>query len=477
MSLDEATTEPSPPLGQPAPGDSGLALAERYQRIRRFTLKLAEPLSAEDCGLQSMPDASPTRWHLAHTTWFFETFVLKQLAHFVPFDATFERLFNSYYNSIGAQYPRERRGLVSRPGLHQILDYRSQVDQQLLTALTRGSLSPQLLTHIELGLQHEQQHQELILTDIKHALWCSTLFHAYSPISIEAKPMAVADAAVADQAVADGVVPTRGTHSVDLSGVQIKEGFARFDARLAEVGHDGNGFAFDNETPRHQTYLHDYGLATKCVTNAEYCEFIEQGGYAGPEWWLSLGWQQVQSQGWQAPLYWVRRDDGWYEYSLSGLVPLQSDAPACHVSYFEADAFARWAGKRLPTEFEWEVASGWGGGEHFADRLLARGEPLHPRPESPSSVFMDAERPLSQMFGNVWEWTSSQYTAYPGFAASPGALGEYNGKFMCNQFVLRGGSCGSSADHLRPSYRNFFPPEARWQFSGFRLAESTSPRN
>jgi ergothioneine biosynthesis protein EgtB len=419
-----------------------------------------------------MPDASPTRWHLAHTTWFFETFVLKQLADFVPYDASFESLFNSYYNAIGAQYPRERRGLVSRPGLNQILDYRCQVDQRLLAALTSGSVPPQLLSHIELGLQHEQQHQELILTDIKHALWCNPLFPAYNQTAIVAKPLAVAD-----QAVADGVVPAGGTPAVGLCDVEVNEGFACFAARLAEVGYGADGFAFDNETPRHQTYLHDYALATKCVTNGEFHEFIEQGGYARPEWWLSLGWQQVQARGWQAPLYWVRRDDGWYEYSLSGLVPLQWDAPVCHVSYFEADAFARWAGKRLPTEFEWEVASDWGGGEYFADRLLARGEPLHPRFESPASEFMDTNRPLSQMFGNVWEWTSSQYAAYPGFAAGPGALGEYNGKFMCNQFVLRGGSCASSADHLRPSYRNFFPPEARWQFSGFRLAESRRPRN
>lgn len=485
MLVSQATIEPDPPLGPPADAnadrDSRTALAERYQRIRDFSLTLASPLSAEDCGLQSMPDASPTRWHMAHTTWFFETFVLKSLANFVPFDAAFERLFNSYYNAIGAQYPRERRGLLSRPGLNEILKYRQEVDQRLLRALTTGTLPAAACGRIELGLQHEQQHQELMLTDIKHAFWCNPLFPAYS------QPTLASQSGVAFQS--SFVFQSRGVSAglnssatplsdrapkPDSSAMRIRDRFAHFDARLGEAGFAGSGFAFDNETPRHKSYLHAYELATHCVTNGEFREFIDEGGYERPEWWLSLGWQQVQLQQWQAPLYWVLRDGDWYEFSLAGLVPLQLDGPVCHVSYFEADAFARWAGKRLPTEFEWEGASAWGSGEHFADRLMARGEAFHPRPEAVPAVAIPASghQPLSQLFGNVWEWTSSPYAAYPGFTASPGALGEYNGKFMCNQFVLRGGSCATSADHVRSSYRNFFPPEARWQFSGFRLAAS-----
>ncbi len=425
------------------------SLLVRYQQCREFSLQLAAPLSAEDCAVQSMPDASPTRWHLAHTTWFFETFVLRTLAGYRPFDESFEYLFNSYYNAVGNQFPRDRRGMLSRPGLNEVISYRRHVDEALITQLEKEVLSADHLATIQLGINHEQQHQELILTDIKHVLACNPLFPAYEPKCKEFSP--------------------GGASSTDVLPTTAR--FVGFGGGLAEVGFNGCGFAFDNESPRHSVYIYSFELANRCVTNAEYLEFIDDGGYDRAELWLSVGWQQVQSQGWRAPLYWFERNGEWHEFTMAGLSALQMRNPVCHVSYFEADAYARWAGQRLPTEFEWEVASICGGGNFFADQCISEGHVVHPR-ACPAAEPANSERTLTDMFGNSWEWTSSPYSPYPGFDVSPGALGEYNGKFMCNQFVLRGGSCATPVGHIRPSYRNFFPPEARWQFSGIRLANS-----
>ncbi len=411
----------------------------RYQRVRRFSEAIAEPLSAEDCAMQTMSDVSPTRWHLAHTTWFFETFLLKQTAGYQAFDERFECLFNSYYNSVSRQFPRDRRGTLSRPSLAETLEYRRFVDDHVLRWLSSNAPNQQANSILELGLNHEQQHQELMLTDIKHVLFCNPLYPEYRtwPSSWQS------------------------SKAVPLAWEPQTEG-------VMQVGHLGDGFGFDNEYPRHKTYLQSHSIATRCVTNADYLEFMQDGGYARSELWLSLGWSMLSDHHWQTPLYWVEQDREWFEFTLAGLRPIQLDAPVCHVSYFEADAFARWAGFRLPTEFEWETcAADKPITGVFADGLLGTG-PIHPCCESLNS---DAPREAHNMFGNVWEWTSSPYAAYPGFQAANGALGEYNGKFMCNQFVLRGGSCATSSDHIRPTYRNFFPPEARWQFSGIRLAK------
>jgi ergothioneine biosynthesis protein EgtB len=383
-----------------------------------------------------MPDVSPTRWHLAHTTWFFETFVLASQPAYQPSQAEFRYLFNSYYNAIGEQFPRARRGLLSRPTVAQVFDYRREVDEQILRLLTGGDWDvegPQS-KRIELGLQHEQQHQELMLTDIKHVLSCNPMHPVYrsaNPQVAQAPPL----------------------------------GWSDFPEGIYGIGHEGSDFTYDNEEPRHRAFLESFQLSDRLVTCGEYLEFIYDDGYKRPELWLSQGWNQVQDHGWQAPLYWQQRDGQWQEFTLAGLQPLDKQRPVCHVSYFEADAYARWAGARLPTEAEWEAATGnIPGNGYWADRLLVSDLAIHP-----SMAADDNSRPF-QMFGTVWQWTASPYSAYPGYRAAPGALGEYNGKFMCNQFVLRGGSCATPSNHIRPTYRNFFPPEARWQFSGFRLA-------
>lgn len=416
------------------------ALLADYQRIRQFSDQLSAPLSAEDCMVQSMPDVSPTRWHLAHTTWFFETFVLAHRAGYKAFDLQFNYLFNSYYNQVGAQFPRAQRGLLSRPGLEQIRKYRASVDWHMAELLQSSAISEQMASAIRIGLHHEQQHQELMLTDIKHVLSCNPAYPAYGGEDFDdADPAGAKDWMV------------------------VEEG-------LYEVGHAGAGFAFDNESPRHKVFLPGFSLAASPVSCGEYLAFIEDAGYQRPAHWLSLGWATVCEQRWDAPLYWVRQGRRWMHYTLAGLQEVNPRWPVCHVSYFEADAFARWAGKRLPTEFEWEVAlqkinqNNPGGGRQFADALLSRGLAIHP------TAAVDAQETTGRMLGCVWEWTSSSYAAYPGYRPPDGALGEYNGKFMCNQYVLRGGSCATSSDHIRPTYRNFFPPEARWQFSGFRLA-------
>jgi len=415
-------------------------ILKRFQRVRDFSLQIAAPLSPEDCAMQTMPDVSPTRWHLAHTTWFFETFALKHRLGFTPFDSSFERLFNSYYNSVGEPFPRHRRGQISRPGLDRTLEYRTHVDRVIQELLDSARCDDGQLAVIELGLQHEQQHQELMFTDIKHVLSSNPMLPAYQP-------------------------PTKPTHRIQTAGATPIR-WEHADETIVKIGHEGDEFAYDNECPRHRTLLHRHEIASRCVTNREYLEFINDGGYQRPEHWLSMGWNAVNSEHWQAPLYWLKdptqQDHGqWQYFTLAGVQPIQLDAPVCHVSFFEADAYARWCGKRLPTETEWEhAASTRADGDAFADRLMASGDTVTPQSKA-----------CHDFLGNVWEWTASPYSPYPGYRPAEGALGEYNGKFMCNQFVLRGGSCATSSDHIRVSYRNFFPPDARWQFSGIRLAK------
>lgn len=401
-------------------------IQQRFHRVRQRTVALAAPLSAEDLMVQSMPDASPGKWHLAHTTWFFEQFVLSRRAGHAPRYPAWMVLFNSYYQSVGPMHARPHRGLLSRPSLAEVLDYRRYVDEAVSEQLQAGD-DPELATLVELGLNHEQQHQELLLTDIKHALWCNPLRPAY-----------------------DERAPVASSTAVPMRFVAGGEG-------VVEIGHGGSGFAFDNETPRHRTLLQPHALANRLVTNAEYLAFVHDGGYREPGLWLSDGWATVQAEGWQRPLYW--QDDLDSEFTLHGVTALDPEAPVCHLSYFEAEAFARWAGARLPTEAEWESA---------AAALPVQGNLQDVDHFHPQLAPVDGDG-LLQMFGDVWEWTASPYVSYPGFQPLPGSLGEYNGKFMNGQWVLRGGSCVTPCDHVRASYRNFFPPHARWQFAGIRL--------
>jgi ergothioneine biosynthesis protein EgtB len=405
-----------------------IAQARQYQPVRAATLALVAPLSAEDCAIQSMPDASPVKWHLAHTTWFFETFVLEpHAAGYRTFDPAYRYLFNSYYNALGDRHPRPERGMLSRPSLAEVLAYRRHVDEALLV---RNNLPPEL---IQLGLHHEQQHQELILTDLKHLLSRNPLKPAYQ----KQWPL----------------TPIRGRARTWIG----------FQGGLHEIGHSGAGFAFDNEAPRHRTWLDDFEIASHPVTHGEFLDFIEDRGYCRPELWLSAGWDLVQARGWQAPEYWRRRDGSWHTFTLHGEVPVDRNTPICHVSFYEAEAFARWAGARLPTEAEWEIAAQ---GAPREGNFVESGA-LHPLALREDS----APGRLAQAFGDVWEWTRSDYGPYPGYRPAGGAVGEYNGKFMSGQYVLRGGSCATPAGHIRLSYRNFFAPEARWQFSGLRLAK------
>jgi len=407
-------------------------LRQRFAGVRGFSETLIAPLKPEDCVIQSMPDVSPTRWHLAHTTWFFETFVLKAfLPKYEPLHPAFEVLFNSYYNTVGEQFPRSRRGLLSRPTLEEVKDYRCAVDEHVVDLLAKPSINATEIARVmEIGLQHEQQHQELMLTDIKHVFSCNPLHPVYR-----------------ERTCGQG------------SGETLPLSWLSFGEGLFQIGHDGAGFAFDNEYPRHRTFVESFQLADRLTTCGEFLDFIEDDGYARPELWLSEGWRLVGEEGWQAPLYWSNRDGQWQQFTLEGMRGIERNEPVCHVSYFEADAFARWSGARLPTEAEWEIAAR----SQPTEGNFVESEALHPVPCGKTVG-------LRQIFGDVWEWTSSQYSPYPGYFAAEGALGEYNGKFMCNQFVLRGGSCATSQSHIRPSYRNFFPPDARWQFSGIRLA-------
>ncbi len=407
-------------------------LSHNYSQIRNATLALCEPLDTEDFLLQSMPDASPVKWHLAHSTWFFETFVLAQYRpNHREFHPQYKELFNSYYNSVGVRWPRPRRGLLSHPTTEEICRYRAAVDEQVLELLATSS-DPSLRATVLLGIHHEQQHQELILTDLKHAWADNPLGLIYRPALLDRGPRPPRD-------------------------------WRAFPEGIEWIGHEGCEFSFDNESPRHRVFLHDFQLATRLVTNAEYLEFIGDEGYARPELWLSDGWATVQSQNWRAPLYWHNIDGAWTHATLNGPRTVLGDEPVCHVSYYEADAFARWAGVRLPTEFEWEVAAA----EASVVGHFAEGKYFHPA----ASCAADDHGPLFKLFGDVWQWTASAYLGYPGYRPVPGALGEYNGKFMCNQFVLRGASCATPRSHARRTYRNFFSPEARWQFSGIRLAK------
>jgi ergothioneine biosynthesis protein EgtB len=413
-------------------------LRERFLTVRHTTEALAETLSTEDQLVQSMPDASPTKWHLAHTTWFFETFVLSRYKpEYRPVDPTYAYLFNSYYESVGPQHPRPRRGAVTRPSLDEVRDYRSVVDVEMAGFLedVKGADAAPARFRTTLGLHHEQQHQELILTDIHHALWTNPLKPAYRTDGAGLSPQG------------------REEHPVR---------WAAYPEQLAWIGHEGTAFAFDNEKPRHRRFVEAFELANRPATCGEFLRFIRDGGYRRPDLWLSDGWALVQAEGWEAPLYWERQEDGtWREFTLLGWQAVDPAAPVSHVSFYEADAFARWAGARLPTEDEWEVAAA----RTEVEGNFVEGGLLHPRA-------MDVDRgdaPV-QMFGDVWEWTWSAYTPYPRFQPFPGELGEYNGKFMGNQMVLRGGSCLTPRSHIRATYRNFFPPPARWQMTGVRLA-------
>ncbi len=400
-----------------------MSLLDRYRAVRAATVALARPLSAEDQMLQSMPDASPTKWHLAHTSWFFETFLLAAQAGYRVFDERFAFLFNSYYEGVGPRIARADRGLISRPSLDEVAAYRRHVDDAMARLLESGGGDAAL---VELGLHHEQQHQELILTDIKHGLAANPLHPPYraAPAPARALPPAA------------------------------EPQFRRFEGGLIWIGHEGPGFAFDNEGPRHRCFLRAFAIADRPVTCGEYLRFMRDGGYQRPDLWLSDGWHERERQGWRAPLYWHQRGDDWDVFTLSGLRPVDEREVVAHVSYYEADAFARWRGMRLPTEAEWEhAAEGMPLSGHFAD-----GGQFHPGPARPG------------LYGDVWQWTQSPYTPYPGYRPLPGTIGEYNGKFMSNQMVLRGGSCFTPAGHIRPTYRNFFPPASRWQATGIRLA-------
>jgi ergothioneine biosynthesis protein EgtB len=414
--------------------DGRKSLLEQYRQVRRQTETICQPLVTEDYCIQTMPDVSPPKWHIAHVSWFFETFLL------LPFDPDyrlfhprFDTLFNSYYVTHSQPFPRPQRGLLSRPTVAEIYRYRAYVDEAMTALLTTlpearwNEIHPRLL----LGLHHEQQHQELLYTDIKHILAFNPLRPAYQ-------------------------IPASPLHPARATQLQWLE----FAGGVKTIGYEGEGFCFDNETPRHRVYLNDYALGSRLATNGEYLEFIEAGGYQRPEYWLADGWNTVCQQGWQAPLYWEKQDGQWWLMTLTGMCPAGEQEAVCHVSFYEADAYARWAGKRLPTEAEWE----WAAASQPVSGNLRESGYLHPVPAA-------GQGGLQQLYGDVWEWTQSPYGPYPGFGPLGGTLGEYNGKFMCSQMVLRGGSCLTPADHIRPSYRNFFYPGDRWQFSGIRLAD------
>lgn len=414
---------------------SPASLPARFIATRQQSLRLAEPLSEADMTIQAADFASPAKWNLAHTSWFFETFVLHALGQRFAHSDTYRFLFNSYYDTVGQRQLQGRRGLITRPGLDEVIDYRHWVDEAMQQALAQG-LNDELLAIVELGIQHEQQHQELFLTDILYNLAQNPFHPAYRKPASSLKPV--------------DSLP--------------RQAMLEFPGGLQRIGHDGDGFSFDNECPAHQVYLQPYRLATHLVTNADWIAFIEDGGYRDPLLWLSDGWQTVQKERWQLPLYWQQDDAGYRVMSLHGLRPVDPAAPVCHISYFEADAHARWAGKRLPTEAEWEAAAR----DYPLDGHFFEAGHL-----APQATGGDPSR-LNQLYGDVWQWTASPYTAYPGFRCGAGALGEYNGKFMNGQYVLRGASCATPRSHARLTYRNFFYPHQRWQFCGLRLAEDAT---
>jgi ergothioneine biosynthesis protein EgtB len=429
---------PTAPPRSSAAASRAEDLLARFHQVRKFTTLLCEGLAPEDCVVQSMPEVSPTKWHLAHTTWFFEAFILKKwITGYSPAVPEYAYLFNSYYNAAGDMHRRDLRGLISRPTVDETKRYRASIDSHIddLLADAGEKELAELEPLITLGIHHEQQHQELLITDIKHVFAQNPLHPVYRERKVDPR---------ADK------IGTNPAH------------FIEFDAAIVDVGHDGSSFCYDNEGPRHRALVPEFSLANRLVTNAEYLEFMEDNGYARSELWLSLGWTTLNEQRWSAPLYWEKRDGEWWNFTLSGFRPIDRSEPVTHISYFEADAFANWANARLPTEFEWERAATKVG----IDGNFIETERFHPKPLTASPQGQG----LQQMFGEVWEWTRSAYSPYPGYRAAPGALGEYNGKFMCNQYVLRGGSCATSRTHIRKTYRNFFQPDKRWQFTGIRLA-------
>jgi ergothioneine biosynthesis protein EgtB len=414
-------------------------IAEKYTNIRRISLEIAAPLSSEDMLLQSMPEASPIKWHLAHTSWAFETFVLKYFCeNYQAYDQRFEYLFNSYYNSVGQQYPRNQRGLLSRPNIAQVLEYRKHIDRAMLALIAElkhegpeqnSNNRDAIIQRINLAINHEQQHQELMITDLKHAFFTNPSYPVYR-------------------------------QAVPPKYLKTELAWKKYAAGVHSIGHQDEYFYFDNEGPRHKVYIEPFRIACRLVTCGEYLSFIENGGYQQASYWLSEAWSKIQTEQIDSPFYWLKKRDGWYQYHLSGLQPIDLNAPMSHVNYFEANAYANSIGKRLPTEQEWEVAST----DNTTRGSYYKVERHHPNSACGSG--------LEQMFGELWQWTSSSYSPYPGFRIPDGAVGEYNGKFMVNQYVLRGGSIATPKGHIRPSYRNFFYPDACWQYSGIRLAES-----
>ena len=443
-----------PRTASESPETRSRRLLEKYRKVRDFSAHLCRNLEPEDYVVQSMPDVSPTKWHLAHTSWFFETFVVKVwMQRYRSEVPQYAYLFNSYYNAAGDMHRRDLRGLISRPTVAETYRFRESIDECVVKLLEEADDA--LLAEIEpvltLGLHHEQQHQELLVADIKHVFSQNPLY-----------PVFAAVAGIDDPGRArDGKAQKRPGSTIPATTPQH---FVEFDEQIVSIGHDGHGFFYDNEGPRHRALVPAFSLSNRQITNGEYLAFMEAGGYTRPEFWLSLGWTTVNEQRWQAPLYWVQRDGAWWNFTLSGFRPVNEAEPVTHISYFEADAYANWDGARLPTEFEWERAAA----DVPIDGNFVDTERFHPAPAGSGA---DS---LQQMFGDVWEWTRSAYLPYPGYRAVPGALGEYNGKFMCNQMVLRGGSCATSRDHIRPTYRNFFQPEKRWQFTGIRLARDLS---
>jgi ergothioneine biosynthesis protein EgtB len=413
------------------PAGATMALGRRLDAVRARTESLCAPLEIEDYVIQAIAEVSPPKWHLAHTTWFFETFILLPFAPgYRVYDEVYAHLFNSYYETAGTFFPRNQRGLLSRPSVADIYHYRSHVDdalQALLDNLPQAS-AHDILARIELGIEHETQHQELLLMDVKYNFFINPLKPVYRDVANQPSPA-------------------------------ISMGWQAFGGDIVEIGHDGTGFSFDNERPRHRTLLQNYQLGSRLVSNEEYLDFIADSGYQRPDLWLSDGWNTINTQHWQAPLYWHKDGSDWLQFTLSGMRTLNPQEPVAHLSYYEADAYARWAGKRLPTEMEWEHSAA---NLPVAGNFLESGL-LHPQAAQQSG--------LTQLYGDLWEWTQSAYTPYPGFRPLPGTLGEYNGKFMSGQMVLRGGCCATAQDHIRGSYRNFFRPADRWMFSGLRLAE------
>ncbi|WP_106476430.1 ergothioneine biosynthesis protein EgtB [Phytohalomonas tamaricis] len=413
----------------------------RFQRVRAMSEAICAPLQTEDYVVQSMPDVSPPKWHLAHVSWFFEAFLLTPyLKSYKTIDPAYDFLFNSYYETHGVPFPRNQRGNISRPTVADVYRFRAHIDEAMTQLLTEPSAEhiDEIMELVEIGLHHEQQHQELLVMDIKHIL-------AQNPLH----PVYRSDAAPASSAEAPALT------------------WQRYPGGVRHIGADfGNGFVFDSETPRHRQYVTDFELADRPVTNGEFIDFIEDGGYSRTELWLSDGWHLLHKTGWQAPLYWEKHNGQWHHMTLGGLKPVDLHAPVCHVSFYEADAFANWAGARLPTEAEWEIAAA----DSLVDGNVPAGNFLDDQHLQPLTATVTGDRPW-QMFGDVWEWTGSAYRPYPGFKKLDGSLGEYNGKFMSGQMVLRGGCCATPQDHIRATYRNFFPPHARWAFSGFRLAK------